>query len=303
MFKGTFIAVIGATAYGFISLFTKKLVDLSVNSSTILVSRFFIISMVIGFYLVLSKRLVRPTKKQLLNLLFFGVLGYGGAIFLLAESYQYIPMGQATMIHFAYPLFVAMFMVVFYREKITWVKTAALGLTCLGIGFLMEFNLSYNLWGVFIALLSGAAFGLYMVSVSQSSIRDLDTFNLLFYLSVTIVLVFGVMGMLRGELQLLNLDYAVYSNMICVAGLSIVGIAFMTIAIRTIGPTYAAMISVFEPVVALLCGIVVYNESVTVYNTLGSFFMLVVILLIALEGYLKIKVKKKRKMETNEYEN
>ena len=48
MFKGIIIAVIGAMAYGFISLFTKNLVNLSVTSDTILVSRFLIIFLVIG---------------------------------------------------------------------------------------------------------------------------------------------------------------------------------------------------------------------------------------------------------------
>ena len=63
MFKGIVISVIGAAAYGFISLFTKNLVNLSVTSDTILVSRFLIIFLVIGLYLAARKKLVKPTKK------------------------------------------------------------------------------------------------------------------------------------------------------------------------------------------------------------------------------------------------
>lgn len=294
MFKGIIIAVIGATAYGFISLFTKNLVNLSVNSDTILVSRFMIIFLVIGAYLVVRKRLVKPTKKQIKDLLIYGVIGYGGAIFLLAESYLFMPMSQATMIHFSYPLFVALFMVVFYKEKMTWVKATALGMTCLGIAFLMEFNFAVNFAGLMIALLSGAAFGLYMVSVSESSIKDLDPFNLLFYLALVVVLVFGSWGLVRGELHLVHLGPAVYGSMLGVAALSIIGIGFSTIAIRTIGPTYAAMICVLEPVVALLCGVIVFQEPMTVYSVLGSLMMFTVILLIAFEGYLKNKKIRKR---------
>lgn len=289
MFKGIVIAVIGATAYGFISLFTKNLVNLSVSSDTILVSRFLIIFLVIGLYLAASKKLVKPTKKQIRDLLIYGVIGYGGAIFLLAESYIFMPMSQATMIHFSYPLFVALFMVVFYKEKMTWVKASALALTCLGIAFLMEFNFTVNLVGLLIALLSGAAFGLYMVSVSESSIRDLDPFNLLFYLALVVVLVFGTWGMIKGELHLVGLGSAVYASMLGVAALSIIGIGFSTVAIRTIGPTYAAMICVLEPVVALLCGVVIFRESLTAYSFLGSLMMFTVILLIAFEGYFRKK--------------
>ena len=246
MFKGIVISVIGAAAYGFISLFTKNLVNLSVTSDTILVSRFLIIFLVIGLYLATRKKLVKPTKKQIRDLLIYGVIGYGGAIFLLAESYIFMPMSQATMIHFSYPLFVAFFMVVFYKEKITWVKASALVLTCLGIAFLMEFNFTVNLVGLLIALLSGAAFGLYMVSVSESSIKDLDPLNLLFYLALVVVLVFGTWGIIKGELHLVGLGSAVYVSMLGVAALSIIGIGFSTVAIRTIGPTYAAMICVLD---------------------------------------------------------
>ena len=289
MFKGIIIAVIGATAYGFISLFTKNLVNLSVTSDTILVSRFLIIFLVIGLYLAASKKLVKPTKKQIKDLLIYGVIGYGGAIFLLAESYIFMPMSQATMIHFSYPLFVAIFMVVFYKEKMTGVKASALALTCLGIAFLMEFNFTVNFVGLLIALLSGAAFGLYMVSVSESSIKDLDPLNLLFYLALVVVFVFGTWGMIKGELHLVGLGPAVYTSMLGVAALSIIGIGFSTVAIRTIGPTYAAMICVLEPVVALLCGVVIFRESLTAYSFLGSLMMFAVILLIAFEGYFRKK--------------
>ena len=289
MFKGIIIAVIGATAYGFISLFTKNLVNLSVTSDTILVSRFLIIILVIGLYLAASKKLVKPTKKQIKDLLIYGVIGYGGAIFLLAESYIFMPMSQATMIHFSYPLFVAIFMVVFYKEKMTGVKASALALTCLGIAFLMEFNFTVNFVGLLIAFLSGAAFGLYMVSVSESSIKDLDPLNLLFYLALVVVFVFGTWGMIKEELHLVGLGPAVYASMLGVAALSIIGIGFSTVAIRTIGPTYAAMICVLEPVVALLCGVVIFRESLTAYSFLGSLMMFTVILLIAFEGYFRKK--------------
>ncbi len=289
MFKGIIIAVIGAMAYGFISLFTKNLVNLSVTSDTILVSRFLIIFLVIGAYLSVRKKLVKPTKRQVKDLLIYGVIGYGGAIFLLAESYIFMPMSQATMIHFSYPLFVALFMVVFYKEKMTGVKAIALVLTCLGIAFLMEFNFTVNPVGMLIALLSGAAFGLYMVSVSESSIKDLDPLNLLFYLALVVVLVFGAWGMIKGELHLVSLESAAYLSMLGVAVLSIIGIGFSTVAIRAIGPTYAAMICVLEPVVALLCGVVIFREPLTAYSFLGSLMMFAVILLIAFERYFRKK--------------
>lgn len=128
-----------------------------------------------------------------------------------------------------------------------------------------------------------------MVSVSESSIKDLDPLNLLFYLALVVVLVFGAWGMIKGELHLVSLESAAYLSMLGVAVLSIIGIGFSTVAIRAIGPTYAAMICVLEPVVALLCGVVIFREPLTAYSFLGSLMMFAVILLIAFEGYFRKK--------------
>lgn len=293
MLKGIILAVIGATSYGFQPVFTKLLINMGVTSNTLLVYRFIFILIIMGIYLISTKKLVKPTKRQVIDLILFGAIGYGGAIYLLAEAYLYMPMGQATMIHFTYPLFVTFFMVVFYKEKMSWVKGLALGMTCMSIFLLMEFKFSLNTYGVTIALLSGAAFGVYMVSVSQSSIKALDPCNLMFYLSLVVILVFGTQGFITGDLVLLYLPLEAYGSMLGIALLSIVGIGFMTYSIRVIGPTYAAMISIFEPVVTLICGILFFNEAVTLYSGLGSILMIAVILLIAFEGYIK-KFQKRR---------
>ncbi|MEG1940780.1 MAG: DMT family transporter [Eubacterium sp.] len=295
MFKGIILAVIGATSYGFQPVFTKLLINIGVTSNTLLVYRFIYILMIMGIYLIVTKRIVKPTKRQIIDLILYGAIGYGGAIYLLAEAYLYMPMGQATMIHFTYPLFVTLYMVIFYKEKMTWVKAMALGMTCMSILLLMEFNFALNSFGVMIALLSGMAFGAYMVSVSQSSIKEFDACNLMFYLSIVIILVFGIQGVITGDLVLFNLPAAAYGSMFSIALLSIIGIGFMTISIRLIGPTYAAMISIFEPVVTLICGIIFFNEIVTIYSGLGSFLMIAVILLIAFESYLrKIKLERNK---------
>lgn len=273
-------AIIASIAFGLVSALTKILVDLSIDANTILLSRCIIIVSVIGVYLIASKKMERLTLKNFRDLLFFGVVGYGGAIYLLAMAYVYIPMGQATMIHFTYPFFVALFMIIFYKEKITREKGIALILTCIGVLLLTEFNITFSWIGIIFALLSGAAYGLYMISVSQSSLKELNPANLLFYLALLITVLFGIYGILKGT------DIPNFSNiamvlpMMGVAACSIVGILFTTIAVRIIGPTYTSMICVLEPVIAVLCSVILFHEDWTGYTFSGSVLLVIVILLI-----------------------
>lgn len=282
MIKGILIAVIGAVAYGFISVFTKFLVNFSVNSGTILISRVLIIMITIGIYLGVSRKFTIPSKVQIRDILLFGVGGYGGAIFLLAEAYHFIPMGQATMIHFSYPLFVALFMMLFFKEKLTPLKTTALVMTITGILALMDFNLSVNIVGFLIALISGAAFAVYMISVSKSSLKTMDPLNLLFYLATETLIVFGIGEAVFGEITVPQ-EGMVYVSMLGVAAMSIIGMVFTMIAIRLIGPTYTSMICVLEPVVALFCSMLIFREPMSVFGITGSILMLGVVLIVALD--------------------
>ncbi|WP_130863846.1 DMT family transporter [Bacilliculturomica massiliensis] len=281
--KGIALAVTGASAYGLQSLFTRLAMIHEMNSNTLLVYRFIFVLVIMGGYLAAVRKLRAPSRRQLLALLLFGAGGYGVAIFLLTESYRFLPTGQATMIHCVYPVIVVFYMIVFFREKLTGRKAAALLLTCASILFLMDVPDSAKLdpFGAVIAFLSGAAFAVYMVSVDRSSMRELDACNLMVYLSVVIVAVFGVQGTASGQFKLYSLPWQAYGYVFVIALLSIVGIGFMTLAIRMIGPSYAAMLSIFEPVTAMLCSLFILREGITVLGLTGSALMIAVLLIIA----------------------
>lgn len=60
---------------------------------------------------------MRITKTQLRDIVLITVLGYGGTTLILFSSYNYIPLGMATTIHFTYPVFTILGCVIFLHEK------------------------------------------------------------------------------------------------------------------------------------------------------------------------------------------
>lgn len=61
---------------------------------------------------------IKITKEELKKLALVATIGYVGTGMLLFLSYNYVPTGMATTIHFIYPILVITGCVVFYKERI-----------------------------------------------------------------------------------------------------------------------------------------------------------------------------------------
>ena len=56
------------------------------------------------------------TKRQFAKVCLITIAGYGGTSLLLFFSYNYIPTGMATTLHFCYPAMVIVFSIVFSEK-------------------------------------------------------------------------------------------------------------------------------------------------------------------------------------------
>ncbi len=283
------MALLGAIAYGIQPTFTKLLLNLGINSTTLIFYRFVFVALIMGFYLLARKKLVRPSIKQIRDLIFFGILGYGGTIFLLTESYNYLPMGQATMIYFTYPVCVALMMVIFYKEKISFLKILALGLALLGLFFLGNFKVVFNFKGIFMALGLGLAFATYLVSVNKSTYKSMEAEVLIFYLALVNIVFFGIKGAVSSSLAWLPKVGFLY--IIATVTLTIMALLMITSAIRKIGAVNTSIICVFEPVITLMCGIIIFREVVNWSIFFGSLLMIVSVFFVTWEGFAREKKK------------
>ena len=102
------IAVMAASVlYGLLPVFTKVLIENGMNSDSIVMFRFLFASVFCGMILILKKRSnMKATLKQLAELAFFGIIGFGLTATFLTISYHSLSIGLATMLHFSYPVFV-----------------------------------------------------------------------------------------------------------------------------------------------------------------------------------------------------
>lgn len=116
--KGFLATVVSATFFGFIPLMVKVVCSGGGNTLAAAFYRFALSLPALYIYLKVKKIPMRITKTQLRDIVLITVLGYGGTTLILFSSYNYIPLGMATTIHFTYPVFTILGCVIFLHEKI-----------------------------------------------------------------------------------------------------------------------------------------------------------------------------------------
>ena len=132
--------------------------------------------------LLLDKQSFRIRRKEILPLLLLECLYDSTAVFLFWE-YQFMSSGVATTLHFMYPVLTTLIMMIFFHEKKSLWRMAAISLAVTGVFFLSSGDGTGSVtWsGIFIVLLSALGYALYLVTVSQLKNLEMKGLKMPFY--------------------------------------------------------------------------------------------------------------------------
>lgn len=198
---GIWFAMLSAVLYGFTPVLVRTADQGGANPVTMV---FFRSALAIPLLFQLVRRRGVPfalEAGELRKIIILGTAGMTMATALLYGSYRHIPVGIATALHFTYPLLVSIGCFFLFRERIGFIKGAALILGTLGILFFLDAGGTARLTGIAMALLSGVCYAFYVVYLSWSGLENCDPFKLAFYLSVVIAAISGLCGWVTGTLS------------------------------------------------------------------------------------------------------
>lgn len=294
--QGLFLGLAAAVCYGFIPLFTKELQypaeGLPLSSATILFYRFGLASLVIAGIMLFQRISFSITFPEFLRLAFLAFLSDGAALFLIA-GYSYMPSGVATTLHFMYPVFTALTMMLFFHERRQISTIVAIAMAVGGL-----FVLSWSgqgevaLMGVLLEIISAFCFALYLIRVNRSKISNMPPTKLTFYVMLLGALIFAATIIYeRSEIEMAT-HFAVFPSTrgwLNLIALSLVCTVITNLAlvhaIKMIGPTITAVLGVLEPVTAILLGIIFMGESLTPPIVLGIMLIIPAVLIIVLRKH------------------
>ena len=280
---GTINGVIAAASYGTNPLFALPLYSRGMAVNSVLFFRYSIAVILYGVWLVCFKRIsLKLAKNEIIPVFLLGLM-FSLSSLTLFEAFNYIEAGIACTILFIYPVLVAVMMAIFYKEKLTGIIAAAIGLTSCGI--LLLYNgkpgTSLNLHGIALVIASAFLYAFYIICVKKNKvIKSIRAPTLSFY-----VMLFGLI------VYIYNLNFCTLLQIpqspfmwLCVICLSIfptiISLETITIAIKLIGSTTTAILGALEPLTAIFFGILFFNEHLTLKITLGIILILSGVLLI-----------------------
>ena len=267
------LSVIGASfLYGIMPVFTKRVLLEGLSSNALVFNRFFFTAVFALIICILAKISLRVSKRQLVELIFAAVIGYGLTASLLTVSYSLIPVGLATMLHFTNPLFVTLAMILLFREKPTFFKMVSCIFAVIGLVLMADFS-AMAPKGVIFATLSGMTYAFYVILNKKGSIAELNNFVIIFYVGTINSIFFGIRNMAIGDFHfppnLLSFVLMAVIALFC----TICALYLLTYGIRTLGASTAAVLNMIEPIVSLFAGMIVYHDRVGLKSLFGCRFI------------------------------
>ncbi len=282
--KGLLATVISAAYFGFVPLFVKTICAGGGNSITASFLRFSIAVPIMFVFLKTRGVSLKITPIELAKTALITVFGYGGTAVLLFSSYNYIPSGMSTTLHFMYPVFTILGCVIFLREKVSPVKILCVILCFAGILFFYnggEGGDSSNVLGMGLALLSGITYAFYTIYLEKSGLQEMGSLKLIFYMNMVAAVMIFLTASTAGQLALKLTPAAWGTAIFFAAATSFIGALGYQIGVRYIGPQNAAILSTFEPITSLIVGVLVYREGFGIRTLLGCLCILSSVVIVA----------------------
>ena len=206
--------------------------------------------------------------------------------------------GIASTLLFIYPILVALIMSFVFKEKLTIQTVLCILLALAGIGLLYQGSdgTTLSLTGIALVIISALSYAIYIVSVNQSTLKNVATLKLTFYILLFGLTLFLVRIDFGKSLHIVNTWY-LWGNLIALA-IFPTAISFLctTQAIQYIGSTPTAILGALEPLTAVFFGVTIFGESLTPRLSCGIVMIILAVTLIIAGGNITSHLIRFRKL-------
>ena len=296
--KGYLFAALAAAAYGTNPVFAKPLYAEGMNPDSVLLFRYLLALLLMGMMMLWGAwkgrrrgrsiaDTFRVNRHSLPQLILMGLLMSASSI-LLFMSYNYMPVGIASTLLFVYPVMVAVIMTLCFHERLSWLVVACLGMVSVGVALLCKtddtgeslYDRQSYLTGFALVMASSLSYAIYLVGLNKTRVRTIASMPVTFY-----VLLFGLTIYLfriaMGVPLVLPHTWTMWLNCLGLGVFpTVISLIFTSLAIQNIGSTRTALFGAFEPVTAVVLGVVVLGETISMQEALGMIIIFVSVSLV-----------------------
>ena len=284
--KGVILAIISAICYGMNPLGALFLYEEGLNVNSVIFYRFIFASILLAIFMIIKKDSFYLKFKEIILLALLGLL-FGISAISLFNSFLYMDAGLASTVLFIYPIFVAIIMALFFKEKNSIITILSIIFAFLGVVLLYESDgANVSNFGIFLVIVSSLCYAIYIVIINQylkmSALKV--TFYSMLFCTITI-LIHSFFDSSLNIMPLENFNMWFYTIFLALVP-TIISLLFLIKAIQLIGSTSASILGALEPLTAVLIGVYVFNEKITFWLVIGILFILFGVILIVLKDYI-----------------
>ena len=244
--------------------------------------------LLIGFFSGRKENQVSLKRKEWVNLLLLGIVGYYLASLFDFQGLQHITAGLERLILFVYPTMVVLITAVVHRKPINRNKLIALGLTYIGIFIAFAFDVNLQgqkniVVGALLIFASAFTYALYLFG-SGSMIPKVGTIRFTSYaMSISSVVVIAHAFYVNG-LAIWDFSSEVYLLSLLMAFMATVIPSFLISGgIKMVGSDNASIIASVGPVSTIILAWLFLNETISMSQVCGTAFVLAGVLMISLK--------------------
>ena len=269
--KGYLFAAIAAASYGTNPIFAIPLYREGISVPSVLFMRY---AMAVAIMFVAT--MIKSPKAFVIKPKYVGLLAFMGILMVLSsialfESYKYLSAGIASTLLFFYPVMVAVIMAIFYKERLTKKSWACLVTAFLGVVILSKNDDGgfISLLGLTLVMLSSLSYAIYLVYINRGPMKKINTSTITFYVILGGFFVMIPYCLLDGGLMLPKTTPA-WINAIGLGFFpTVISLIFTSRAIALIGSTETAIFGALEPLTAVILGILILGETLTITPAIG----------------------------------
>lgn len=283
-----------ATGWGLIGVFSRPLSAAGISALQLTFIRSVVVMAGIGLFLFSKDRSLFRIRLRdfwmflgtgLVSIIFFNICYF--------TTIQHATLAAASMLLYTAPCFVMLMSALFFKEKITAQKLAALALAFAGCALVSGFSGGeITLFALLTGIGSGFGYATYSI-FGKVALEKYDTFTVIFYTFV--VSGFGLLAFARP----LDTFFAVTeepSSLAAALGLGLVSTVMPYICytggLKYVEAGKASVLAFAEPMVATVAGVVIFHETLHMKNAAGILLIFTAIVL------LNIPLKKRSAQRT-----
>lgn len=297
--KGYALGAVAAATYGMNPLFALPLYGIGMEADSVLLFRYIFGIIALAVMLKMRGHNFAIERRDIIPLAALGLL-FSLSSLTLFESYNYMDAGIASTILFVYPLMVAGIMACLFGERITWLTVVCLAGALGGIALLYQGDSGamLSLTGTALVLASALSYAIYIVGVNRSRLSTMPTLKITFYVLLFGSLLFMVRTTCLGGIQVPPAEKWYMWGCLLALGLlpTAVSLICTTAAIQYVGSTPTAILGALEPATAVLFGVTIFGEALTLRLAIGLLLIIGAVTLMVAAPSLPPLLMRLRKM-------